>query len=55
MTPAQVAAVIDSCLDLEGTVRQAYAEDAGTPVYSRVTPEALRRLRETVAAMLEAP
>lgn len=55
LTPAQVAAVIDSCLDLEGTVRQAYAEDAGTPVYSRVTPEALRRLRETVAAMLEVP
>ena len=55
LTPAQVRALVDHYLDLAGTVRQAYAEDAGTPQYVKVTPESLRQLREAAATMLEEP
>jgi hypothetical protein len=46
---------IDYYLNLSGKVRTAYAEDAGTPEYSKVTPESLRQLREGAAAFLATP
>jgi len=55
LTPGQMRAFIDHYLNLSGTVRSAYAEDAGTPEYGKVTPEALRQLREAAAMMIEKP
>jgi hypothetical protein len=55
LTPGQVRAFIDNYLNLSGTVRSAYAEDAGTPEYGKVTPEALRQLREAAAMLIEKP
>jgi len=55
LTPGQVQAFIDQYLNLSGTVRSAYAEDAGTPEYGKVTPEALRQLREAAAMLIEKP
>jgi hypothetical protein len=55
LTPGQVQAFIDHYLNLSGTVRSAYAEDAGTPEYGKVTPEALRQLREAAAMLIEKP
>jgi hypothetical protein len=55
LTPGQVQAFIDHYLNLSGTVRSAYAEDAGTPEYGKVTPEAFRQLREAAAMMIEKP
>jgi hypothetical protein len=55
LTPGQMQAFIDHYLNLSGTVRSAYAEDAGTPEYGKVTPEAFRQLREAAAMMIEKP
>jgi hypothetical protein len=55
LTPGQVQAFIDHYLNLSGTVRSAYSEDAGTPEYGKVTPEAFRQLREAAAMMIEKP
>ena len=46
---------ISHYVSLGGTVRTAYAEDAGTPEYAKVTPELLRRLRAGAAFLLESP
>jgi hypothetical protein len=46
---------IEHYLNLSGTVRTAYAEDAGTPEYSKATPESLRKLREGAAFLLSRP
>jgi len=51
-TDGQVRAFIDHYLNLSGTVRTASAENAGTPEYAKVTPEALRQLREAAATVL---
>jgi hypothetical protein len=55
LSPAQMREFLDHYVSLSGQVRAAYAEDAGTPEYGKVTPEALRRLREAAAALLAAP
>jgi hypothetical protein len=46
---------ISHYVSLSGTVRTAYAEDAGTPEYSKVTPESLRQLREAAAISSSTP
>ncbi len=53
LTPAQVRALVNHYVNLGGKVQVAYAEDAGTPEYGKVTPESLRRLREAAAALIE--
>jgi len=53
LAPGQMRAFIDHYLNLSGAVRTAYAEDAGTPEYGKVTPDALRQLREAAAMMIE--
>ena len=55
LTESQLRAFIDHYLNLSGTVRTAYAEDAGTPEYSKATPESLRQLREGAAFLLSRP
>jgi hypothetical protein len=52
LTPGRMRAFIDQYLDLSGTVRQAYAEDAGTPQFDRASPEAFRRLRAAADSLL---
>ncbi|KPJ55586.1 MAG: hypothetical protein AMS16_04015, partial [Planctomycetes bacterium DG_58] len=51
----QLRAFIDHYLDLSGQVVKAYAADAGTARYGRLSPEGFRRLREAAAALLEKP
>ncbi|MCX5682666.1 MAG: hypothetical protein NT049_03155, partial [Planctomycetota bacterium] len=46
---------ISHYVNFSGAVRTAYAEDAGTPEYSKVTPESLRQLREAAAMILSRP
>ena len=53
LAPAQVRTLVDHYVNLGGKVRLAYAEDAGTPEYGKVSPEALRRLREAAAVLIE--
>jgi len=55
LTDSQLRAFIGHYLNLSGAVRTAYAEDAGTPEYSKVTPESLRQLREGAAITLSRP
>jgi len=55
LTPGRIRALVDHYVDLGGTVRQTHPEDAGTPHYDRVSPEALRRLREAAAELIEKP
>ena len=52
LSPAEVARLIDTRVNLAGKTRIAYAEDAGTPEYGKITPESMRQLREGVAAAL---
>ncbi|HUV39875.1 MAG TPA: hypothetical protein VMY39_09695 [Planctomycetota bacterium] len=52
-TDGQLRAFIDHYVDLTGDVVQAYAEDAGTARYGRLSPEAFRRLRESAAELIE--
>jgi hypothetical protein len=54
-TPRSMLLLIEHYVNLSGAVRTAYAEDAGTPQYARVTPEALRSLREAAAMSLSKP
>jgi len=46
---------ISHYVNFSGAVRTAYAEDAGTPEYSKVTPESLRKMREAAASSLSKP
>jgi len=55
LTPGRIRALIDHYVDLGGTIRQTDPEDAGTPHYEAVTPDALRRLREAAARLIERP
>ncbi len=55
LTPRQMQGLIDHYLNLASTVKVAHAEDAGTPQYSKVTPEGLRQLREAAALRLAQP
>jgi hypothetical protein len=52
-TDGQLRAFIDHHVDLSGEVVQAYAEDAGTARFGRLSPEGFRRLREAAATLLE--
>ncbi len=54
LTAGQLRAFIDRHVTLDGTVDQRFAEDAGTPRYGKLSPEAYRRLREAAAALIEA-
>jgi hypothetical protein len=54
-TDHSINLLISHYVNLDGAVRTAYAEDAGTPEYSNVTPEGLRRLREYAAIVLARP
>ncbi|MBE3096291.1 MAG: hypothetical protein IMZ44_04065 [Planctomycetes bacterium] len=54
-TPRSMLLLIEHYVNLSGAVRTAYAEDAGTPQYAKVTPEGLRQLRESAAASLSKP
>ena len=53
LTPAQMSDFIGRYVSLDGRVVTRYAEDAGTAQYDRLSPDALRRLREAAAALLE--
>ena len=53
LTAGQLRAFIDRYVTLEGQVVQRHAEDAGTPRYGKLSPEAYRRLREAAAALIE--
>ena len=54
-TDGLVRLMIGNYVNLSGGVQTAYAEDAGTPQYARVTPEGLRSLREAAAMFLSKP
>jgi hypothetical protein len=54
-TDGLVRLMIGNYVNLSGGVQTAYAEDAGTPRYARVTPEGLRQLRESAAMFLSKP
>ena len=55
LAPGQMRAFIDHYLNLAGGTRSAYADDAGTPEYARITPESLRQLREAAAMLIAKP
>lgn len=55
LTPGRIRAFVDHYADLRGAVRRTHPEDAGTPHYDRVSPDALRRLREAAAELVERP
>ena len=52
-TPGQLRLFIDHYLDTSGRVMKKFTEDAGTPVYNKLSPESFRQLREAAAKLLE--
>ncbi|NLH17537.1 MAG: hypothetical protein GX455_13260 [Phycisphaerae bacterium] len=48
----QINRLFDQCLRLDARVNKSFAEDAGTATFDNLTPDSLRRLRESLIQLL---